>query len=270
MVTNKTWRFLLFVLFLYFIGGYVIGRFMPHAMFQKKEAIFWTLHGSPPKQAVLTLLHHAERSLDVAIYDLNEPEIAGALEQAAARGVRVRMITDRRNLERSVEREIVRRLLAHQILVKQNDHDGLMHLKLIIADGRLVALGSYNFTITATNVNEEMFVIFNDPYTLERAQSAFSAMWNDHVFYRLLEEDELSVQRHYRSYGSISLFSCLRGHCQTINPIPIASRRCLHDHGSRIRETAPCCEREPRRLRTLFTSVPYAHYIVYARSMDVL
>ncbi|MDY0323698.1 MAG: hypothetical protein RBR24_06745 [Candidatus Carbobacillus sp.] len=30
-------------------------------------------------------------------------------------------------------------------------------------------------------------MIFNDPFTVERAQTAFSAMWNDHVFYRSLE-----------------------------------------------------------------------------------
>ncbi|MBE3594787.1 MAG: hypothetical protein IMX04_07085 [Candidatus Carbobacillus altaicus] len=205
MVTHKKWRLLLIVFLFYLLGGYGMGRLVPYAPLQKKEAIFWTLHGTSPKQAVLALLDHAERSLDIAIYDLNEPEIARALERAAARGVQVRMITDRRNLELPGEREIVRRLLASGVPVKQNDHDGLMHLKLIIADGRLVALGSYNFTITATNVNEEMFVIFNDPYTVERAQTAFSAMWDDHVFYSLLKEGEVNMRRCYPSNISISL-----------------------------------------------------------------
>lgn len=207
MVTNKTWRLLLIVLFIYFLAGYGIGRFMPHAMFQKKETIFWTLHGSSPKQAVLALLNHAERSLDIAIYDLNEPEIVKGLERAAARGVHVRMITDRRNLEQPVKREIVARLLARKISVKQNDHDGLMHLKLIIVDGRLVALGSYNFTITATNVNEEMFVMFNDPYTLERAQAAFSAIWDDAVYYQLLKEGEVHTRQSDARHASISAYA---------------------------------------------------------------
>lgn len=187
MVSRKTWRLLLLVLLFYFLGGYGLGRIVPYPPLQKKEAIFWTLHGTSPKQAVLALLDHAERSLDIAIYDLNEPDIARTLERAVARGVHMRIITDRHNLERPGEREIIRRLLVYGVPVKQNDHDGLMHLKLVIADGHLVALGSYNFTITASKVNEEMFVIFNDPFTVERAQTAFSAMWNDHVFYRSLE-----------------------------------------------------------------------------------
>jgi phosphatidylserine/phosphatidylglycerophosphate/cardiolipin synthase-like enzyme len=40
---------------------------------------------------------------------------------------------------------------------------GLMHQKVIIVDGKTVAFGSYNFTASAENKNDENVLIITDP-----------------------------------------------------------------------------------------------------------
>ncbi|MGH9651229.1 MAG: phospholipase D-like domain-containing protein, partial [Terriglobales bacterium] len=46
-------------------------------------------------EAIERLIEASKTSIDAALYRLNHPRLAGALQAAAARGVRVRLILDR-------------------------------------------------------------------------------------------------------------------------------------------------------------------------------
>ena len=47
--------------------------------------------------------------------------------------------------------------------VHLDGNPGLMHHKVMIIDGRIVVLGSYNFTASAETKNDENLMVINNP-----------------------------------------------------------------------------------------------------------
>lgn len=72
---------------------------------------YFTQEGDRPEEAIIELIHEAKNTLDIAIYSLNYKPIVDAIEDAADRGVRVRMLTDREHAEeKSKQRDALQRL----------------------------------------------------------------------------------------------------------------------------------------------------------------
>lgn len=54
-----------------------------------------------------------------------------------------------------------------------------MHLKVTIADSKIATTGSYNYTKSAEQKNDEVFVTLNDPKIASGFEKEFNRMWND-------------------------------------------------------------------------------------------
>jgi phosphatidylserine/phosphatidylglycerophosphate/cardiolipin synthase-like enzyme len=54
---------------------------------------------------------------------------------------------------------------------------GLMHIKAIIVDGKTVAFGSYNFTASAENKNDENVLIITDEALAGTFERAFDRIY---------------------------------------------------------------------------------------------
>jgi phosphatidylserine/phosphatidylglycerophosphate/cardiolipin synthase-like enzyme len=52
-----------------------------------------------------------------------------------------------------------------------------MHHKFAIFDGELLLNGSYNWTRSAAEHNQENFTVTNDPAVVRRFAEAFARMW---------------------------------------------------------------------------------------------
>ncbi|UOQ43778.1 phospholipase D-like domain-containing protein [Halobacillus salinarum] len=135
-----------------------------------------------PKEKLIEVIDKSKESLDVAIFTFTEKEIAAHICKATKRGVNVRVITDR-NQTRDIPRqkENVEKLMEAGIPVKVNDHNGLMHLKITISDKRLTTSGSYNFTYTAEEKNDEVMLVIKDKEMAEEWTKKFDSMWNDSI-----------------------------------------------------------------------------------------
>jgi phosphatidylserine/phosphatidylglycerophosphate/cardiolipin synthase-like enzyme len=112
---------------------------------------------------LINVINSAGGSLDIAIYSLTKPNIVNSILTAKKRGVSVRIITDKEeSSSKSQEREL-NMLSRAGIPTKINSHQGLMHLKVTIADDSTVTAGSYNYTDEATYDNDEVLVIIRSP-----------------------------------------------------------------------------------------------------------
>ena len=113
-----------------------------------------------PSRRLVELINQAERRIDFLAYTLTHNGMRDALLDANAGGVRVRGVFD-----------------AEQITASGSDYDslrtagmdvrldgtlGLMHEKVIILDEETVIVGSYNFTRSAEENNDENVLIIND------------------------------------------------------------------------------------------------------------
>jgi phosphatidylserine/phosphatidylglycerophosphate/cardiolipin synthase-like enzyme len=147
----------------------------------------FTREGQAPERLLLTVLDGARERLDLAIYSLTHPDIVQAVIRAKQRGVAVRLLADREQAGLGPSGPALRRLRAAGIPVRVNAHPGLMHLKVAIADGRVVAFGSFNFTTQAARENDEVLAVVESPDLARAWTAVFDHMWQDRLGFHDLE-----------------------------------------------------------------------------------
>ncbi len=128
----------------------------------------------------------ARREILVAVYAFTSDEIAWALVKARQRGVKVQVILDQefdKGNEASKGSFLERQgLPLHRIsglnTGKRERGGGLMHQKFAVIDRSVVLTGSYNWTISADNFNDENLVLFSDAGALaEEYRKEFFRLW---------------------------------------------------------------------------------------------
>jgi len=57
-----------------------------------------------------------------------------------------------------------------------------MHNKFAIIDRAIVLTGSYNWTVSASNSNQENILIIESKYVVNNYQNEFNKLWNSNQF----------------------------------------------------------------------------------------
>lgn len=122
----------------------------------------------------------ATDTLEVAVYTFTSEEIRDSIIDANGRGVAVRVVIDvwatNDPIAASLEEAGVptRRAAGY---TGQGDDVGIMHHKFAVVDGRSVATGSFNFTLSADSKNYENLLVVSDPALAGQYISAFDEIW---------------------------------------------------------------------------------------------
>lgn len=114
----------------------------------------------------------AKQSVQVQAYSFTSNEIIQALIQAKKRGVDVRIILDKSNVEggsddkesprEKKEKDLLNSLVDNGVLLKVDSDFQIAHSKIMIIDGKDVITGSFNFTYSAEHNNAENCLILRD------------------------------------------------------------------------------------------------------------
>lgn len=113
---------------------------------------------------LIALIDEAKEHVYFAIYTFTLPSVADALVRAKKRGVEVRGIMDSEQSSNSYGAPITAKLLAAGIPLLVERHvsgNGIMHIKLLVTE-RAYVFGSYNWTKSATTINDEIIEIGTD------------------------------------------------------------------------------------------------------------
>ncbi len=125
--------------------------------------VLYSLNKKENDKALVSLIDNAHKYIYFAIYEFTLSDVADALVRAKERGVDVRGIMDRGNSTTSYEKPIIAKLKAGGISLETQTHpNGIMHIKALVTENAY-ASGSYNWTNSATNVNDEVLEIGTDP-----------------------------------------------------------------------------------------------------------
>jgi hypothetical protein len=127
--------------------------------------VIYSLDQKQNDKEIIALIDSAEEYIYFAIYTFTLPSIADALIEAKKRGVEVKGITDSKQSVNSYSAPVTEKLLSANIplLTETDDEgDGIMHIKLLVTE-RAYAFGSYNWTSSATTINDEILEIGTDP-----------------------------------------------------------------------------------------------------------
>lgn len=125
---------------------------------------------------LVSLVGSAKESVHILAYSFTLDRLADALIKAQKNGLEVRGVFDRESAEENQGADFIR-LQKAGLDVRLDGGDGLMHIKAIIIDGQTVAFGSYNFTASAENKNDENVLIITDPAFGAEFEEAFDRIY---------------------------------------------------------------------------------------------
>jgi phosphatidylserine/phosphatidylglycerophosphate/cardiolipin synthase-like enzyme len=124
---------------------------------------------------LIDLIEGAQSSVDFLAFTFTSDPLAEALLRAAERGVTVRGVIERDQAEAAGTD------YAHMrqggIDVRLDSSPGTMHHKLLLIDGRVLATGSYNFTRSAEESNDENVVILFSPEAAAALEPEFAEIY---------------------------------------------------------------------------------------------
>jgi len=132
-----------------------------------------------PSEALIKLMNSAKTSLDIAIFSITKYDIVDAIVTAKKRGVKVRVITDKKESQNNYQNKELKYMKKFGIPILVNSHPGLMHLKVSIVDNKVVTTGSYDYSQAASTTNDEVLVILHDSDSAKKFTSKFDRMWFD-------------------------------------------------------------------------------------------
>lgn len=132
------------------------------------------------EEMVVRGIEAAKKSIDLSMFTFTSPKITRALVAAKQRGVKVRVLLDESQTERSYQKPYAEYLAFHGIPVKTlagPNPDGPKfaeknHNKFMVLDGKLVYTGSFNYTKSAAYTNYENIFLL-DQKTDAKAYSAY-------------------------------------------------------------------------------------------------
>jgi phosphatidylserine/phosphatidylglycerophosphate/cardiolipin synthase-like enzyme len=125
---------------------------------------------------LVSLVGSAKTSVHVLAYSFTLDKLANALTKAEKNGIEVKGIFDRDSSEDNTGADFSS-LKKAGLDVRLDGEPGLMHMKVIIVDGKTVAFGSYNFTSSAENKNDENVLIITDESLAVRFEQAFDRIY---------------------------------------------------------------------------------------------
>lgn len=112
---------------------------------------------------IIGMIRGAQHDIDLEMYVFTDPALAKELTDAAARGVRVRVILESRVTASNLD-AIAAALRAGGVEVRwASTTYQLTHAKMMVVDGKVVLVGSINFSKAAQNKNREAAAIVSGP-----------------------------------------------------------------------------------------------------------
>jgi len=128
-----------------------------------------------PEQAIIEQLDSAQNSIHIAMYYFTDSDLAWAVVHAFERGVEVKVLLDEEQETATYSKS---RFLANRgIPVRLYGGEGIMHNKFAVIDGQVVITGSYNWTASAGEKNEENLLVIDCAGLAQTYEAEFQRLW---------------------------------------------------------------------------------------------
>lgn len=125
--------------------------------------------------AILGQIAYATKTIDICVFTISDDRIKDKLLYAKNKGIKIRIITDN---DKSFDRgSDIQFLSDNNIAIKVDTTDHHMHHKFAIFDSKTIITGSYNWTRSASEYNQENIVVINDAHTATRYTDEFERLW---------------------------------------------------------------------------------------------
>ena len=141
-----------------------------------KTEVYFSLYDDP-ETVIINNIDAAEEFINIAMYTFTDVEIAQAILEARDRGIDIKIYLDRSQVKAKYSRS--RYFVKNGIEVRVSSNSYIMHNKFAVIDQKLVITGSYNWTASAGERNDENLLVIDDNYIVERYQNQFNNLWDN-------------------------------------------------------------------------------------------
>lgn len=125
---------------------------------------------------IVALVNSAQESIYFMAFTFTHADIAQAIIGRAQAGVAVQGVFETRQVNAG-SNEVYDAMRAAGLDVRLDGNPYTMHHKVIVVDGRTVVFGSYNFTDSAENSNDENVLIVHDADIAAQFTQEFQRVW---------------------------------------------------------------------------------------------
>lgn len=139
--------------------------------------VYFSLYNDP-ESIIIEKIDNAKEFINIAMYAFTDREIAQAIIRAKDRGVDIKIYLDRSqvNAEYSKSRYFINNAIEG-IRISSNNY--IMHNKFAVIDNKIVITGSYNWTASAGERNDENLLVIDDKNIIKEYQNQFNNLWNN-------------------------------------------------------------------------------------------
>lgn len=131
--------------------------------------------GDNCRRKLLDLCLSARTALDISVFTISDDRLTQGIIEAHRRRVKVRLITDNdKSLDQGSD---IERLIAEGIEVRMDTTPNHMHHKFALIDRRVLVNGSFNWTRSATEYNQENILVTDEPGLVEAYMREFEGLW---------------------------------------------------------------------------------------------
>ncbi len=127
--------------------------------------------------SLLDLINNAQQSIYFLAYSFTSDPLAEAIRARAGAGVTVKGVMDDGQIKSNIGTEYDPFLQAGLDVRKDGNTAGLMHHKVMILDSGIVITGSYNFTGSAEERNDENLLVIYDPQIAAQYLAEFQRVY---------------------------------------------------------------------------------------------
>ncbi len=158
----------------------IVRVLQPETARQKTEIVraCFSPHDNCPGE-IRSLIATCRSSLDLCVFTITDDRLTDAVLDAHHRGVKIRIITD--NDKAADLGSDADRFSNAGIPLRIDRTSFHMHHKFAIFDASLLLNGSYNWTRSAAEHNEENFIITDQPVLISVFQQQFEKLWSSLV-----------------------------------------------------------------------------------------
>jgi cardiolipin hydrolase len=133
--------------------------------------------GTDILESISDLLKQAKQSLDICIFTITDERLANDILYCHQSGIKVRIITDDEKMHDYGS--AIKDLKSAGIPVKIDHSRYHMHHKFGIIDSRIIFTGSFNWTYTASNHNQENLLITTNYDIVNQYKEQYEQLWNE-------------------------------------------------------------------------------------------
>lgn len=145
---------------------------------QTESASIAEAHFSPGencRRKLLDLLVTSREAIDISVFTISDNRLADAILASFQRGVNIRLITD--NDKALDQGSDIYRLVEAGLPVRMDASEYHMHHKFAVIDKSILVNGSFNWTRSATDYNQENILVTDDPKLVRAYLDEFEKLW---------------------------------------------------------------------------------------------